>query len=112
MSALDKLKLLWTKAYLWVALACVLILMVVFFWRRKTPTGTPTPAELDGLAKAAAGIRKQLTKADNDAQIKVIKAEAKEQAVKEQVEHIEKMDDELEKAKRLVELRKQQTGQS
>jgi hypothetical protein len=107
---LDKLKLLWTKAYLWVGLAAIVLLMILLFWRRKVITGTPTPGEVDALKAVADGIKIQITKADNDAQIKIIKAEAKEDALRVQVEQIEKMDNEFEKAKQLVLLRKAQTG--
>lgn len=103
---IDKLILFWKKSYLWLALGAVLLVLAVMFFRRKTAAGSAVPKEVEMLEKAATGIRTAMAKADNEANVKIIQAEAKDSAVQAQVAEVMKMSDEMEKAKALVALKK------
>lgn len=103
---IDKLVLFWKKSYLWVALGLVLIVLAVLFFRRKAVAGSAVPKEIEVLEKAATGIRTAMAKADNEANVKIIQAQAKDDAVQAQVAEVMQMPDELEKAKALVALKK------
>lgn len=102
---MDTLLLWWKKFYLWIALGCVLLLVALLFFR-KGSSGQAKPREVETLEAVGGSIRKAIAKADSDAAIVQIRAEAKEQAIKDQVDQIEKMDDEFEKLKLLVQLKK------
>lgn len=105
MTTLDTILLWWRKAYLWLALGAIGLVLLLLVLRRKQP-GAVTPKEIVALENAATQVRTAMAKAQNDADIKTIKAEARNEAVDEQVNRILAMSDELEKAKALVELKK------
>lgn len=105
----DLLKFWFQKWYLWVAIIAVAILGFLIFGMRRRSTGkSPIPGELDALHEIEKGLRHQLLKADNEAMVKKVRAEAKEQATQRQVDEILKIDDEKKKADLLIALRKAQ----
>ena len=100
-----KLLLLWQKSYLWIALGLVVIVAALLFFRRR-PNSPVQPAEIEALENAAAAIRTKMQNAETEAHVKVIRAQAKEEATLKELERVNAIDDQLERAKRLVELRK------
>lgn len=81
----------------------MLLVLAILFFRKNGEVKPKDIAALEGLEKQ---IRLGLAKADNDATVRQLKAEAHAESVKEQVDRIAKVDDEFEKAKMLVELKK------